>query len=160
MMGKLIILGIFILFISCSEKSVREQSTISLKNFDEFSEELSNFQKSQNQRIKEYNESIASKQQFIVLNYPFESNENYDILVYWNDKLVYQKSNGKLIEFQPKNNFTHIRVCIINDSRVYHFNTKGGFDVDSNVRYYYLVFCPTNDKDYMFNIIPSNSTVE
>lgn len=148
------------LFISCKEKSVREQSIISLNAFNEFAEDITTFQKTHTQILKTYNESITSNQKLIVLNYPFESNPNYDILVYWDDTLVYQKSKGKLIEFKQDRDFTHIKVDIINDSKVYHFNTKGGFRFDKNVQFFYLVFCPTNDEEYMFNIIPSNSEME
>jgi len=159
-MKKLSIIALVILFISCKEKSVKEQSTISLDNFNEFAEDVSIFQKAQFQSIKTYNDSKTSNQKLVLLNYPFKSSANFDVLVYWDDILVYQKSKGKLIEFQQKNSFTHIRVYIINDSKVYRFDTKGGFKFDKNNSFFYLIFCPTNDEDYMFNIIPSNSALE
>jgi hypothetical protein len=160
-MKKIITLALLMLFFSCKEKSVKEQSTISLKNFDDFSEELSNFQKTQNQKIKEYNKSVKSNQELIILNFPFETNDKYDVLVYWDNELIYQKSLGKLKKLTiPTNRFTIPTISIISNSKVYHLGTKGGFDADTSAKYYYLVFCPTNDKDYMFDIIPSNSTLE
>ena len=86
--------------------------------------------------------------------------DNYDILVYWNNKLVFQKSKSKFVNPKDLESYISPKIYIIHNSKVYRFETKGGFNLKYDYNYFYLVFCPTNDEDYSFNIIPSNEEIE
>ncbi len=151
---------LILIFIGCKEKTVAELTTLPIDYYEPTWSINEYIEHTKGEKLK-YDSLRDSEKQLIIYNFPFDCKDSYDMYVYCQGDLIYQRSVGKMrnIDFRT-NKFLSIRVDIVHNSNVYGFGTKGSFSFQPDDKYFYLVFCPTNDKDYMFNIIPSNSEVD
>jgi hypothetical protein len=110
----------------------------------------------------EYEKSVDDKRKLILFNQPFKLSDDYELIILFNDKIVYKYSTNKLkipTLLQNNENISTM-IIIINKGNCYAFESKEVFLYSSNDTFYYLSFYPTNKNEVPYSIIPSTTLIQ
>lgn len=110
----------------------------------------------------EYETASSDNRKLIIFNQPFNLPDDYEMVILFNNKLVYKYSENKLkipSILKDKDNIS-TKIVIISKGNCYAFENKEVFLYSPNDTFYYLSFYPTNKNEVPYSIIPSSTIIQ
>ena len=114
-------------------------------------------------KLEKFDSNIdVSFSTLIKCNMPFKLVEGYELILYFNNEMVYVQSIDNRIKIPNSfkdGDMINVSIALIDNENIYKLNNKYTFILSKEIKYYYLSFLPFNDSVDNFIVIPSNQQI-